>query len=147
MKRFWFIIPMLLLVVPVLAQEPPQEKEQEPAPVVTRISGTLLGADGEPMDLAHVHIHPLTSSKVVAGMEVAPDGRYELETDTTGVFRLRFTGVHHLEKSGTLLLTGTGNPLEIDAQLSTHTYKEDFSEVKVIGDFNDFSFSKDTRAM
>ncbi len=145
MKKIWLVVPMLFLVAPVLAQE--EAPAQEQAPVITRVTGTLLGADEQPMQLAHVHLHPVASGKVVQGVDVAPDGSYALEMDTTGVFRLRFTGVDHLEKWGALLVTGAGGEFQIDAQLSAHTYKEDFSDVAVTGDFNDFSFSKDIRKM
>ena len=116
MKKTWLVVPMLLLVAPVLAQE--EAPVQEQARVITRVIGTLLGADEQPMQLAHVHLHPVAGGTVVQSVDVAPDGTYALEVDTTGVFRLRFTGVSHLEKSGALLVTGAGGEIQIDAQLA-----------------------------
>jgi thiol-disulfide isomerase/thioredoxin len=126
---------VLLLAMPLQAQE----AEQEQAPVTTRITGTVVGADGRPMELAHVSLLLWYSREAVRTAEVDPDGGFVLETDETGVRALWFTGVdHHLEH--TYLLLGEGGEIEIDARLGTHAYKDDLSDVAVIGDFNDFSF-------
>ena len=68
---------------------------QAHAPGVTVITGTLLGADGAPMKLAHVHLLNSRGSGLVARAQVEPDGRFALATVRTGIFRLEFTGVDH----------------------------------------------------
>lgn len=142
MKTIELVTLMLLLALPLRAQEPAEEQ----APVTTRITGTLLGADGQPMELAHVSLYP-RGQPVTKTVEVRSDGSYVFETDSTGVFLVWFTGVDHLLQTTPLLLTGEGGQIRIDVRLGMHDFEEDFSGVAVIGDFNDFSFSSGTRKM
>ncbi|NIN10713.1 MAG: hypothetical protein GTN78_01915, partial [Gemmatimonadales bacterium] len=56
---------------------------------------------------AHVSLYP-QGKPVMETVEVRSDGSYVLETDSTGVFLVWFTGVDHLLQSTPLLLTGEG---------------------------------------
>lgn len=140
MKTIQLVTLLLLLALPLQAQESAEQQ----APVTARITGMLVGADGLPMQLAHVSLY---NRRAIQTVEVAPDGSYVLETDTTGVYSLWFTGVDHLLQQRTVLLRGSDEDIEIDARLETHTYKEDLSEATVIGDFNEFSWTIGARAM
>jgi thiol-disulfide isomerase/thioredoxin len=135
MRAIQLVTFVLLLAMPLQAQE----ADEEQAPVTTRITGTVVGADGRAMELAHVSLLAWYSREAIETAEVGPDGGFVLETDETGVRALWFTGVDHLVEH-TYLLLGEGGEIEIDARLGTHTYKDDLSDVAVIGDFNDFSF-------
>ncbi len=133
----------LLFAGPTLAQEP----AAEPAPPTTTITGTLLSADGQPIEMAHVGLYPLSGGAAIESAEVAADGSYVLETDSVGVFSLWYTGVDCLMQSRALLLDGAGGAIEIDVGLGTHDFQDDLSEVAVIGEFNDFAFGQDDRPM
>ncbi len=105
------------------------------------VSGSVVGHDGAPMPLAHVHLlrpldlmldnHPLVSA------EAAADGRFEIATADSGVFYLVFTGVDHERKQVPLIVEGPVE-LALDVRLATPEYVDDLSGVKVIGEFNDF---------
>jgi thiol-disulfide isomerase/thioredoxin len=138
------IIVLALLIAPPLQAQDPAEEEARP---ITKISGTLLGADGTPMELAHVSLYPASGRSAIQTVEVAPDGTYAIETDTAGVFTIWYTGVDHFVRQRYLLLSGDGGEIQIDAQLGTHTYLEDRSELSVIGDFNSFSFASGAKQM
>lgn len=133
----------VLFPAPLLAQEP----EAGPAPLTTTIAGTLLSADGRPLELAHVGLYNAFGGTAIRSVEVGADGGYALETDSVGVFSLWFTGVGHMMQNRLLLLAGHGGTIEIDARLGTHDYVDDLSAVAVIGEFNDFSFGNGSRAM
>ncbi len=151
MRTVRLVALMPLLAAPLHAQG---HAAEPPAPA--QITGTLLGAGGEPMPLAHVSLWPVrgeTRSKgeplpsAISTVAVEPDGEFALAVHSTGVFTVWFTGVHHMVAEAVVLIQSLGEHIKIDARLATHDYKDDFSGVRVIGDFNDFSFVRDVRDM
>ena len=81
------------------------------------ITGTLLGANGNPMPLAHVHLAGATRSPlegndlddpVLITRKVRDDGTFAITTTHTGAFILLCTGVGH-------------SPLRIPLPLETYT--------------------------
>jgi thiol-disulfide isomerase/thioredoxin len=108
---------------------------QEP----TVISGKLLGYDGKTMTKANVHLTQLGLHDPLAAVEAGKDGRYEIRTEKTGHFVLDFTGVNHLQTQIPLLLD---KPMRttINVRLKPYEYNDDLTDLKIIGDFNDFSF-------
>ena len=112
---------------------------QAHAPGVTVITGTLLGADGAPMKLAHVHLLNSRGSGLVARAQVEPDGRFALATVRTGMFRLEFTGVDHY--SATIPLFAPSHiTLAVDVRLKHYAYADTLDKVTAIGDWNQFGF-------
>src|SRR6266566_4104464 len=76
-------------------------------PSLTVISGKLVGADGKPMPVAHVHLTPPGPPGVITEGAVGPDGSYALATTQSGAFFLRFTGVNHASTFVPVLLSGS----------------------------------------
>jgi len=104
------------------------------------ISGKLLGHDGKPLLKAQVHVLPNRGErKALQSAEVAKDGGFEIKFDQSGLVYLDFTGVHHYELMMPLLIE---KPLreKMAVQLKPYEYQSDFSQVKIIGDFNEFNF-------
>ena len=97
------------------------------------------------MPEAHVHLERFNQAKPLASVAVGQAGAFRLVTTETGLLVVRFTGVDHQSRKITLLVD---KPMTIDlnVRLKTYDYRDDFGEVKIIGDFNDFSF-KSARAM
>ena len=102
------------------------------------VSGTLLGSDGHSMIRAHVDLLRFNQAKPLLSIAVGKDGRFRLTTTETGLLVFRFTGVDHQWRRITLLVE---KPMKVDLNVRLNTYdlRDDFSEVKIIGDFNDFS--------
>lgn len=86
----------------------------------TTISGTLVGFDGKPMAMAHVHLIKLGQSKPIpwyekrtrgdfVSVKAANDGTYKISTDQTGPFIIQYTGVHHSEEN---VLLAAEKPVE-----------------------------------
>jgi len=107
---------------------------------VTVVTGTLLGADGKPMPVAHVHLTPVIAMDGITSGTVGPDGRYALASTHTGAFMLRFTGVNHGSAFVPILLTGSSSTIVIDVQLARYKYADTIDKVLVIGDWNHFDF-------
>lgn len=67
------------------------------------VTGTLLDQDGKPISKAHVHLTRMNESKVIASVEVAQDGSFQLATSERGLLRLQFTGINHIMREVPLL--------------------------------------------
>ena len=106
----------------------------------TLITGTVLGADGAPLKLAHARLGPERETRRVAEVPVAPDGRFAIATTLTGPVRLSFTGVDHYTTSIPLMLTAPAS-IGLDVRLKHYEYTDSLENVTVIGDFNHFAFS------
>lgn len=111
----------------------------------TIFTGTLLGQDGKAISEAQVHLSSFDQSKPFASVEVGKNGSFTLTTAKTGLLRLWLTGVNHQPRKITLFVDKP-TVVGLDVRLKTYDYRDDFDEVKIIGDFNDFSF-KSAKAM
>jgi thiol-disulfide isomerase/thioredoxin len=104
----------LLTLFALLATEVPTEAQ-------TRVHGSLLGADGQPMPKAHVIIQdgPVDTTIVAAADE---RGRFSLTLPETGGYGLYLTGVHHKTLETPLIVTSR-EPVELNVQLGTYEYE------------------------
>jgi peroxiredoxin len=107
----------------------------------TVIKGKLLGYDNKPMQAANVSVRNINSSKVFQTEEVSANGEYTLSINKLGFLYLIFSGVDHSPIQIPLLNDDYKN-LEINASLKLNEYEKDFTDLAVIGDFNNFSFSE-----
>lgn len=94
--------PAVAAPLPVTSS-PPRERDQA-TPSVAR--GTLLGHEGKPMRLAHVHAGD-RSTQVDAG------GGFRVDASGPGFVPVRFTGVDHAELTVDVYVDGEGSPLEV----------------------------------
>jgi thiol-disulfide isomerase/thioredoxin len=107
--------------------------------------GRLLGHDGWPIPRAHVHLSRFNDSKPLVSVEAGKNGSFELVTAESGLLILWFTGIDHQSRKMTLLVDKP-QKLGLDVKLKSYDYMKDFDGVKIIGDFNNFSF-KSAQAM
>jgi thiol-disulfide isomerase/thioredoxin len=122
---------LLVLLLPACAGD-----SGEPA-----LSGRVTAHDGTPLRGADVSLSgPGDRVRTVTDA----DGRFSIEVDRPGGHWLWLTGVHHKTVLLPLLIDG---PLEVDVQLAAASYASDFRDVRVIGDFNDFSLEEGVVAM
>lgn len=94
----------------------------EEQPRDRQITGRLLGQDGKPMRLAHVH---LAKQSVAADR----DGRYRITVPTSGIARLRFSGVDHAEH---VVPIAEGGEAELDVTLGTLDRPDPITEVELV---------------
>jgi len=115
----------------------------KPEPPLTVIRGTLLGHDGQPMPMAHVHLSSASDffrNEPLESLKVNADGSFEFRTARIGAFFLKFSGIDHAI-AALPLVADPPMEMDVDVQLPTYAYNEDFSSVKIFGDFNDWDFA------
>jgi len=110
----------------------------------TKIVGRITGFDQTELIQAHVHLSPLSSISIdetFLTQEVDDIGNFVLEKIKPGAYKLWFTAVDHQSFSLPLIFS-RGGKLKIELNLAGYDYKKEFDQVKIIGDWNDFSFSQ-----
>ena len=124
---------LLVIIMALLASGEAALSQQK-----TVITGRLSGADRSLLPKAHVHLTRPNQSKPLSSVEVANDGTFKLTTGENGLLFVQFTGVNHLSHEVPLYVE---KPVEVrlDVQLKPYEYVRDFSGVKIIGEFNNFS--------
>ena len=142
-RRFALAVLAALLVTPTVLAAQQLAAAASPTPDVTVIHGTLLGSDGAPMKLAHVHLLDVQGFRTIARAQAEADGRFALATVRTGVFQLEFTGVDHYSATVPLVAL-THASLVVDARLKHYTYTDSLERVTAMGDWNHNSFAHTT---
>lgn len=113
------------------------------------VSGSLVGSDGSPMSLAHVHVAsnaPGFPRKAIRSVQADQNGHFSLPFSTPGFYRLEFTGVDHYSAETTVLLTEPRST-SLSVRLKHIEYKDHFDSVLVNGDFNKYSRARGTVKM
>lgn len=105
----------------------------------TVITGMVLGQDGKPMPKAHISIMRPYQHNTIATVEAAEDGSYTIPTAERGFVLLRYYGVDHEPLTVSALLNDTTQP-EINVRLRPHAYLKSFDSVRIVGDFNNYSY-------
>ncbi|HYF04187.1 MAG TPA: thioredoxin-like domain-containing protein [Patescibacteria group bacterium] len=123
------LLALLFITLPALAQE-------------TTITGTLVGSDGKPMPMAHVHLVRYQSDEKPGSVAAGKNGIFTLKTKEKGLFSLQFTGVDHAMYTVEPVLIDKPKRIAAHAVLKRNAYPENFDEVLVNGDFNNFSFDE-----
>jgi len=113
---------------------------QTRTPPATVITGTLLGADGAPMKLAHVQIWKGTRSTGATRSLVGADGRYAIATQYAGTLKVQFTGVDHYSATVPLLVARPAT-IVMDVRLKRYEFTDSLGRIKAIGDWNHFKSS------
>ncbi len=124
MKRFFFLF--LFVFISVNAQ-------------TLKISGTLEGTDGK-LIKADVHLQKSELDKPVKSFAVGEDGKFNIEIENEGVFFLYFTAVDHEPILLPVINYNKNRMLSVNVKLRRNNYFDEFNTVKIMGDFNDFSF-------
>jgi hypothetical protein len=101
------------------------------------IVGKISGPGNHPLPLARVDLFEPDSS-APKRFQAASDGSFSVTTSAIGVVRLTFTGALHDSCSASLLLQKPSQ-ISVDARLEPYQWQDHIDEVKVIGDFNQFS--------
>ncbi len=102
------------------------------------VAGTLVGHDGRPMAVAHVHLLRAWADEPLVSLDLAGNPEFELETAETGALVVRFTGVGHVAED-VPLYADSAQYVAVDVRLATPEYVDDLSDVAASGAFNGFS--------
>lgn len=105
----------------------------------TVISGRVLGADGAPLKVGHVHLYPGRHYRREAHVPIAADGRFAIATTAAGPVSLTITGVDHYPVGVQLMIEGP-TAIGLDVRLKHYAYTDSLERVTAIGDWNQFNF-------
>ena len=86
-----------------------------------RITGKVIGVDGKPPTLAHVHLKniDLNVSDVLKTEKVKPDGSFEITADEVGAYYLLFTAVNHDYSMVPLIIEREIEPVHLTIKLAS----------------------------
>lgn len=130
--RLLFIAIGMLLAVDALANKAMAQEQ-------ALIQGRVLDQDGNPMPKAQISLtrpnllHPITT------IEAGEDGSYSLPTDERGFVLLQYCGVDHAPYIVGTLINDTTHT-SITVQLQPYSYRKALDTIRVVGDFNGYSF-------
>lgn len=113
------------------------------------IKGSLLGADGKPISVANIHLlsnAPRTPRFLLQSNTVSRDGKFQLSFAAPGLYRLQFTGIDHYPLDLPVYVQNT-EPVVVFVQLKSYESADSLSNVRIIGEFNRFSFFKGAQPM
>lgn len=108
----------------------------------TTIKGTLLGTDGKPLSIAHVHIVPRIGNggKPFVSKPVQKDGSFTISTDKKGFLDLLFTGSDHQSHKLSMLIEHD-HEITVSASLVKNVLK-DTSKIQIITSESKFNYDK-----
>lgn len=127
MKKYILLLILILISIKLTAQ--------------TTITGSLLGYDGKPMQMAHISIYNPSIEKSRVISEVGKDGSYSVTINENGPYYVNYVGLHHQGES-VLLATENFVNEKIDVHLELKKYPSSNYPNKIIGDFNNFNQAK-----
>ena len=105
------------------------------------VKGTVLSADGQPPPLAHVHAVAAGQNPFKAKYRVPTNenGYFELHLPKGKYWTLMVTAVNHTPLQAPLVSEIATDEISITFRLTANIYRSDFSNVKIIGDWNKFN--------
>lgn len=108
-----------------------------------QITGKVIGADGKPPVLAHVHLINFQGNfqQPFQTIKVGKDGQFELQLGDPGLYRLFITAVSHNYSSLPLIIDSETKNIKVDVKLASMEYKDHFDAVQITGDWNNFGFN------
>ena len=104
------------------------------------ITGKLLGHDGKPMPMAHLHLIKAPESKSFDGVQAGKDGAFRIATTETGLIGAEFSGVNHAAYDVPLLIDKP-TTINLTVRLATYTYVDEIKDLRFLSDLTDFQFN------
>ncbi len=113
--------------------------DQSETPVV---SGEIKGANHKTPPLGHVFAVPLGENPFAAEQKVAiaDDGGFEIQLPKARYWELMITAVNHNPLRFPIITKNRSGDITVNIKLEAIPYRDDFSNVKIIGDWNNFAF-------
>lgn len=112
------------------------------------ISGKILGFDGKPLEMAHLHATIYNSNIKKISVATDKDGNFKIEYDKSDLkLSLNFTGVYHYSELLDIYNIDLPDKVELNVKLKPYTFKPQEKGLVVIGNFNNFSFTYNTIPM
>jgi hypothetical protein len=132
MRRVALTVMFMVLACSCGRQKPQGITEQ------SVLTGRISGSGNRAPAQAWVDVLEPDSSGTPKRFQVASDGAFTATASKIGVTRLSFAGALHNSFSVALLLEKPSQ-IRLDIRLAPYEWESKFEEIKVIGDFNEFS--------
>lgn len=146
----WLTAPLLAVLLLVLAASPARGQAREAA----RLWGSVSSLDGNRLPAGTVSLEPWTGDALFRSQETELDseGRFTLDVNRAGLYRLRAHGVMHKSFSIPIWIRSP-EALRVDIRLDPVTlvrdryfHKPEYTKwIRVYGNFNGFSYQKGVR--
>lgn len=107
-------------------------------PQTTTVHGKLLGVDGKPMLKANISFSTPFEKITKHVIHVAKDGSYTISLLSASLTYLNFAGVNH---KATQIPIVNDQDVELNVKLGGYSYNKEFTDVRIIGEFNNFDFN------
>lgn len=107
------------------------------------ITGTVTSCVNTQLKRADIQIlsnSPVLPKPIIKTISISPNGEFKIKFDGTGFYQLRFCGVDHQPLEVPFFIEYNNN-IKVAVKLEPN-YDDELNELRVIGDFNDFSFGK-----
>ncbi len=104
------------------------------------INGTIKNAQGKTPKFADAHLMLLGENVPLKSVHADKQGNFIFDAEDGKIYTLNITAADHQGLNIPILSDNKNQTIEIEIQLQANNYKEDFSEVKIIGDWNKFNF-------
>ncbi len=111
--------------------------------------GSLVGGDGQPMqraDIQWLSNEPTTTAPVFKTFTVDKKGKYLIPLTTSGFYKLRYCGVDHQSVEIPVYIERVKD-VRLDVRLRSIDARPMSGAVRIIGDFNDFSWQQNAVIM
>ncbi len=109
-----------------------------------KLTGKIIGADGKPPIVAHVHVAEAGGDvfKPLKSVKANSNGSFSIDLPNEKYLSIMVTAPFHESLELPLARKDGKQSIEVDFQLQGTLYLEKIEQVKIIGDWNNFSFSE-----
>ncbi len=114
--------------------------KKDTGPASVRLDGVLRTASGDAPTTAHVAIEPLGGGEPIP-VEVAADGTFSAAIPANAPVTIKAAAPFHEETTLPAAFDPADGPAHVEITLSQHPRPHEFKDVKIIGDFNKFSWA------
>lgn len=106
------------------------------------IAGKVINADGKPPVLAHAHISVFGESiyRPIESKQISENGKFNFELNEGQYYSLYITAANHIGYLTPIITDEKDLDINLEIQLDAIEYENTFENVKIIGDWNGFSF-------
>lgn len=108
----------------------------------SEIRGTVRSAAGVPLEKGIVTLSTSKFAPAIATANVQRDGTFSIETDTLGGLSLTFAAPDHAPQLRDVFVASSDHTIDVAVTLGTNRPKAPVKEVKILGEFNDWSFEE-----
>ena len=107
------------------------------------ITGTLTSCDNTQLKRADIQIlsnAPVFPKPIIKTINISQNGGFKIQFENPGFYKIRFCGVDHQPFEIPFFINDTAN-INVEIKIVPN-YVDEIKELKIIGDFNNFSWGK-----